>query len=90
VKIEAARLAPPACGGAESLSEAIRRLNRVGTRVAIEGIENAAIARLAVLAGADYLQGFHFGLPAAGLPDELEGQRRLLDALGRDRPLALA
>lgn len=90
VKIDASRLAPPATGGTESLSEAIRRLNRVGTRVAIEGIESAAIARLAVLAGADYLQGFHFGLPAAGLPDELEGHRRLLDALGRDRPLAIA
>jgi len=90
VKIDATRLAPPACGGTESLSEAIRRLNRVGTRVTIEGIENAAIARLAVLAGADYLQGFHFGFPSAGLPDEHEGQRRLLDALGRDRPLAIA
>jgi len=90
VKIDAARLAPPAAGGSESLSEAIRRLNRVGTRVTIENIENAAIARLAVLAGADYLQGYHFGLPAAGLPDETEGQRRLLDALGRDRPLAIA
>ncbi|HZZ94181.1 MAG TPA: EAL domain-containing protein [Usitatibacter sp.] len=90
VKIDASRLAPPARGGTDSLSEAIRRLNRVGTRVAIEGIENAAIARLAVLAGADYLQGYHFGLPSAGLPDELEGQRRLLDALGRDRPLAIA
>ena len=90
VKIDASRLAPPACGGPESLSESIRRLNRVGTRVVIEGIENAPIARIAVLAGADYLQGFHFGVPAAGLPDELEGQRRLLDALGRDRPLAIA
>jgi EAL domain-containing protein (putative c-di-GMP-specific phosphodiesterase class I) len=90
VKIDASRLAPPATGGTESLSEAIRRLNRVGTRVAIEGIESPAIARLAVLAGADYLQGYHFGMPAPGMPDELEGQRRLLDALGRDRPLAIA
>jgi EAL domain-containing protein (putative c-di-GMP-specific phosphodiesterase class I) len=90
VKMDASRLAPPEKAGTESLSEAIRRLNRVGTRVTIEGIENAAIARLAVLAGADYLQGFHFGHPAPGLPDELEGQRRLLDALGRDRPLAIA
>ena len=90
VKIDASRLAPPEAGGTDSLSEAIRRFNRVGTRVAIEGIENAPIARLAVLAGADYLQGFHFGLPAPGLPDELEGQRKLLDALGRDRPLAIA
>jgi EAL domain-containing protein (putative c-di-GMP-specific phosphodiesterase class I) len=89
VKIEAARLAPPVSAGTESLSESIRRLNRVGTRVIIEGIENAAIARLAVLAGADYLQGYHFGVPAAGLPDETEGQRRLLDAVGRDRPLSL-
>jgi len=90
VKIDASRLAPPAAAGRDSLSESIRRLNRVGTRVTIEGIENAPIARLAVLAGADYLQGFHFGLPAPGLPDELEGQRKLLDALGRDRPLAIA
>ena len=67
-----------------------RSRNRFGTRVMIEGIESAPIARLAVIAGADYLQGYHFGLPAAGLPDEVEGQRRLLDALGRDRPLAIA
>jgi EAL domain-containing protein (putative c-di-GMP-specific phosphodiesterase class I) len=90
VKIDASRLAPPASAGTESLSEAIRRLNRVGTRVTIEGIENAPIARLAVLAGADYLQGYHFGHPAPGLPDETEGQRRLFDALGRDRPLAIS
>jgi EAL domain-containing protein (putative c-di-GMP-specific phosphodiesterase class I) len=89
VKIDVAHFAADAPGSAE-LAAAVRRFNRVGTRVAIEGIENAAAARLAVASGADYLQGFHFGQPVPALPDNVEGLRHLADALGRERPLSLA
>jgi EAL domain-containing protein (putative c-di-GMP-specific phosphodiesterase class I) len=89
VKIDVSHFAP-AASGSEEVAAAVRRLNRVGTRVAVEGIENAAAARLAVAAGADYLQGYHFGTPSATLPDNVEGLRHLADALGRERPLSLA
>jgi EAL domain-containing protein (putative c-di-GMP-specific phosphodiesterase class I) len=88
VKIDVSHFSPEA-PGSSALAEAVRRLNRVGTRVAIEGIENAAGARLAVASGADYLQGFHFGMPAASMPDDVQGLRHLADALGRERPLSL-
>jgi EAL domain-containing protein (putative c-di-GMP-specific phosphodiesterase class I) len=89
VKIDVAHLAPDLPGSSE-LAAAVRRLNRVGTRVAIEGIENAAAARLAIASGADYLQGFHFGTPSDALPCNVEGLRHVAEAIGREHPLSLA
>ena len=45
-------------------------LHEAGAQVAIEGIESAGEALVAIESGADHLQGFHFAAPSAQLPDE--------------------
>jgi EAL domain-containing protein (putative c-di-GMP-specific phosphodiesterase class I) len=45
-------------------------LHEAGARVAVEGIENAHEALVAIESGADHLQGFHLAPPSAQLPDE--------------------
>jgi EAL domain-containing protein (putative c-di-GMP-specific phosphodiesterase class I) len=63
------------------LAALIELLHEANARVAIEGIENAVEARVALEAKADFLQGFHFGAPRAVLPDEAGGQARLAELL---------
>ncbi|MEO5692550.1 MAG: EAL domain-containing protein [Usitatibacter sp.] len=48
----------------------IELLHEAGAKVAIEGIESASEALLAMDSGADLLQGFHFAAPSATLPDD--------------------
>jgi EAL domain-containing protein (putative c-di-GMP-specific phosphodiesterase class I) len=48
----------------------VELLHEAGAQVAIEGIESAPEALVAIEAGADHLQGFHFAAPSARLPDE--------------------
>ena len=45
-------------------------LHDAGAQVAVEGIESAGEALVAIESGADHLQGFHFAVPSAELPDE--------------------
>ena len=52
------------------LPSIIELLHEAGAQVAIEGIEGAAEALVAIESGADLLQGFHFAAPSANLPDE--------------------
>jgi EAL domain-containing protein (putative c-di-GMP-specific phosphodiesterase class I) len=53
------------------LPSIVELLHEAGAQVAIEGIENAHEALVAIESGADQLQGFHFAAPSANLPDEL-------------------
>ena len=53
------------------LPSIVELLHEAGAQVAIEGIENAHEALVAIESGADHLQGFHFAAPSANLPDEL-------------------
>jgi EAL domain-containing protein (putative c-di-GMP-specific phosphodiesterase class I) len=84
VKIDRSLLADAVLGEARArrmLSGIIELLHEANAKVAIEGIETAAEARVAIDAKADYLQGFHFCRPEAGLPDEEPGTRRLAELL---------
>jgi EAL domain-containing protein (putative c-di-GMP-specific phosphodiesterase class I) len=45
-------------------------LHDAGAKVAVEGIESAGEALVAIESGADHLQGFHFAAPSAQMPDE--------------------
>src|SRR5207237_5782028 len=58
----------------------IELLHEFEVRVAVEGIESRAGALAAIEARADYLQGYYFAPPGAGLGDEVRG-RELLDQL---------
>jgi len=60
-----------------ALPAMVELLHELEVRVAVEGIENRAGAAAAIEAGADYLQGFYFGRPAAGLGHEAAGFQRL-------------
>ncbi len=51
------------------LPSIVELLHQMGTKVAIEGVETAPGALLAMEAGGDYLQGTYFATPAATLPD---------------------
>jgi EAL domain-containing protein (putative c-di-GMP-specific phosphodiesterase class I) len=53
------------------LPSIVELLHEAGAQVAIEGIESAAEALVAIESGADHLQGFHFAAPSAQLPDEV-------------------
>ncbi len=59
------------------LSGLVDLLHQAEARVAVEGIETDDEARLALDAGADYLQGHYFAQPQAGLPDESPARSRL-------------
>lgn len=48
----------------------IELLHEAGAEVAVEGIESANEAMIAIDSGADQLQGYYFAQPAARLPDE--------------------
>jgi len=52
------------------LPSIVELLHDAGAQVAIEGIESAAEALVAIESGADHLQGFHLAAPSAQLPDE--------------------
>ena len=52
------------------LPSIVELLHEAGAQVAIEGIEGAHEALVAIESGADHLQGFHFAAPSANLPDE--------------------
>lgn len=58
----------------------IELLHEFEVRVAVEGIESRAGAVAAIEARADYVQGYYFAPPRAGLGDEVRG-RDLLDRL---------
>lgn len=51
----------------------VELLHEAGSQVAVEGIESANEALIAIDSGADQLQGYYFAQPAAGLPDESYG-----------------
>ena len=52
------------------LPSIVELLHEAGAQVAVEGIESAHEALVAIESGADHLQGFHFAPPSAQLPDE--------------------
>ena len=52
------------------LASMVRLLHETAARVAIEGIETADEALVAIESGADYLQGNYFAAPAAAIGDE--------------------
>ena len=63
------------------LPSIIELLHEAGAEVAIEGIESANEALLAMDSGADLLQGFHFAAPSAKPPDDPLTQRILSELL---------
>jgi EAL domain-containing protein (putative c-di-GMP-specific phosphodiesterase class I) len=94
VKIDRSLLADAVLGEARArrvLAAMVELVHEANARVAIEGIETAVEARVALEAKADFLQGFYFGAPRAAL-DEHEGQSRLGDLMrARGHPrLAIA
>ena len=63
-----------AVGDAKSrrmLPSIVDLLHDSGALVAVEGVESADEALIAIESGADHLQGFHFAAPSAQLPDEM-------------------
>jgi EAL domain-containing protein (putative c-di-GMP-specific phosphodiesterase class I) len=84
VKIDRSLLSDAMIGETRSrrvLAALVELVHEANARVAIEGIENAAEALVALEAKADFVQGYHFGLPGAELADEAEGEKRLAAAL---------
>jgi EAL domain-containing protein (putative c-di-GMP-specific phosphodiesterase class I) len=63
------------------LSGMVELLHEVRARVVVSGIESAAEARVAIDAGADFLQGFHFSVPVAGPADEAAAVARVSEVL---------
>lgn len=51
----------------------IELLHETGAEVAVEGIESASEAMIAIDSGTDHLQGYYFAPPAAQLADEAYG-----------------
>jgi EAL domain-containing protein (putative c-di-GMP-specific phosphodiesterase class I) len=85
VKIDRSLLADAVIGEIRArriLAGLIDLLHEANARVAIEGIENATEARVALEARADFVQGFYFGAPQEALPDAAQGQARLVELLG--------
>jgi EAL domain-containing protein (putative c-di-GMP-specific phosphodiesterase class I) len=86
VKIDRSLLAEAVLGESRAkrmLAAMVELLHEANARVAIEGIETALEARVALDANADYLQGFHFCTPQAGLPDEQVGAARLAELVSK-------
>ncbi len=84
VKIDRTLLADAVLGESRArriLAGLVDLLHEANARVAIEGIETALEAQVAIDARADYLQGFHFCTPQAGLPDEEPGLGRLAELI---------
>ena len=71
VKVDRAMLARTVGDGKARtmLPSMVGLLHQIGTKVAVEGVETASEALLAIEAGGDYLQGNYFASPAATLPD---------------------
>ncbi|HXZ48699.1 MAG TPA: EAL domain-containing protein [Usitatibacter sp.] len=95
VKLDRALVADVLLGWGRSrrmLSGMVELLHEARARVVVAGIENAAEARVAVEAGADFVQGFFFSPPGPGLADEAAALERLRVALspGGQRGLHVA
>jgi EAL domain-containing protein (putative c-di-GMP-specific phosphodiesterase class I) len=52
------------------LTSVVKLLQESGAKIAVEGIESADEALVAMESGADYLQGNYFAAPTAGIGDE--------------------
>lgn len=63
------------------LSGMVELLHEIRARVVVAGIETAAEARVAIDAGADFLQGHHLGAPGSGPADEAGAVARLAEVL---------
>ncbi len=71
VKIDRSLLGNPGDEKARlMLPSVISILHAAGAQVVMEGIEEPAEAMLAIGAGADFLQGFHFAMPRAELRED--------------------
>ena len=69
----------------------VELLHEAGSEVAVEGIESANEAIIAIDAGADHLQGFYLSQPAATLADESYGGNVLARLMRMRRvPMAAA
>ncbi len=55
----------------------IEILHATGSKVAVEGIEDASEALVAIEAGADFVQGFYFATPATAVRDDALTERIL-------------
>lgn len=95
VKLDRALVADALLGWGRArrmLAGMVELLHEVRARVVIAGIESAAEARVAIEAGADFVQGFYFSVPGDGPADERAAMARLdavLRSGGRDK-LAIA
>jgi EAL domain-containing protein (putative c-di-GMP-specific phosphodiesterase class I) len=65
----------------DSLLAMVARIQSGGAAVVIEGVEDRRDAQVAFDTGAEYVQGYYFGLPSADYPD-LERARRAFASLG--------
>ena len=96
VKLDRALVADALLGWGRArrmLAGMVELLHEVRSRVIIAGIESAAEARVAIEAGADFVQGFYFSPPASALADERGALSRLQAVLrsgGRRDELAVA
>jgi len=80
VKLDRALVADALLGWGRArrmLGGMVELLHEVRARVVIAGIESAAEARVAIEAGADFVQGFYFCAPDAGPADEGAALSRL-------------
>ena len=86
VKLERATLVQAIGDGKarRMLPAVIQLLKETGAQVAVEGIETASEALIAIDSGADHLQGYYFATPTANLGEEAIG-RELLSRLLRMR-----
>lgn len=88
VKLDRSILAD-AVGSAKArrmLPSVISLLHETGTRVVVEGVEDASQALLAIESGADYLQGYFFAPPTAHLHDDVLTDRVLKELVRVRRP----
>ena len=96
VKLDRALVADALLGWGRArrmLAGMVELLHEVRARVVIAGIESAAEARVAIEAGADFVQGFYFCVPGAEPGDENGALSRLKAVLrsgGNNRTLAIA
>ena len=63
------------------LPAVVELLHEAGAQVAIEGVESASEALIAIDSGADHLQGFYLAAPSSVLPDETLTRRILAELL---------
>jgi len=96
VKLDRALVADALLGWGRArrmLAGMVELLHEVRSRVVVAGIESAAEARVAIEAGADFVQGYYFSPPEAGLADERAAVARLqavLRSSGGHRDIAAA